>query len=355
MKLKSLILKNFRNHKSANFSFDNTTIIVGKNTAGKTNILEAIYILTHGGSFRAEHDMDTINESSDFARIEAVVVYPGDRKENNNEKTKLTVIFAQRGNYLSKKFMVNGVARRHIDFASNFSSVLFTPEDIEIITDSPSVRRHYINTILSQSSKRYRHSHAIYEKALRQRNRMLSDMKDAKKEYKRSDFEYWENLLIEHGTTITSQREDFVEFVNKSSKNLFDFTLFYDKSIMSLERLFKYHFQEQAAGVTLVGPQRDDFFFFFPKTEKKVSEFGSRGQERLTILQMKLLEIDYIKQKTETNPVLLLDDIFSELDSENIDKIYGFIKDQQTIITTTHREFVPKKILSKKEVEIVEL
>ncbi len=348
MKLKSLILKNFRNHKSGNFSFDNTTIIVGKNTAGKTNILEAIYILTHGGSFRAEHDRDTINESSDFARIEAAI-------ENNNEKTKLTVIFAEHGNYLSKKFLVNGVARRHLDFASNFSSVLFTPEDIEIITDSPSLRRHYVNTILSQSNKKYRHSHALYEKALRQRNRMLSDMKDAKKEYKRADFEYWENLLIEHGTIITNQREGFVEFVNKSDKNLFDFTLFYDKSVMSLERLFKYHFQEQAAGVTLVGPQRDDFFFFFPKTEKKISEFGSRGQERLTILQMKLLEIDYIKQKTGISPVLLLDDIFSELDSENIDKIYGFIKDQQTIITTTHREFVPKKILNKEEVEIIEL
>ncbi len=348
MKLKSLILKNFRNHKSGNFSFDNTTIIVGRNTAGKTNILEAVYILTHGGSFRAEHDRDTINESSDFARIEAVV-------ENNNEKTKLTVIFVERGNYLSKKFLVNGVARRHLDFAINFSSVLFTPEDIEIITDSPSMRRHYINTILSQSSKKYRHSHALYEKALRQRNRMLSDMKDAKKEYKRSDFEYWENLLIEHGTIITDFRSEFVEFVNESNKNLFTFTLFYDKSIMSLERLFKYHFQEQAAGVTLVGPQRDDFFFFFPNTEKKISEFGSRGQERLTILQMKLLEIDYIKQKTGISPVLLLDDIFSELDSENIDKIYGFIKDQQTIITTTHREFVPKKILKQKGLEIIEI
>lgn len=348
MKLKSLILKNFRNHKSCSFVFNDTTIIVGHNTAGKTNILEAIYILTHGKSFRAEHDRDTIHEGSDFARIEAGI-------EENNDKTKLTVIFAERGNYLSKKFLVNGVARRHLDFASNFSSVLFTPEDIEIITDSPSLRRHYVNTILSQSSKKYRHSHALYEKALRQRNRMLSDMKDGRKQYKRADFEYWENLLIEHGTIITDQRENFVDFVNNSNKELFGFTLFYDKSTMSLERLFKYHFQEQAAGSTLVGPQRDDFLFFFPDTEKKISEFGSRGQERLTVLQTKLLEIEYIKKNTGVNPVLLLDDIFSELDSENIDKIYGFIKDQQTIITTTHREFVPKNILKQESLSIIEL
>ena len=348
MKLKNLNLKNFRNHKSCSFSFNDTTIIVGHNTAGKTNILEAIYILTHGKSFKAEHDRDTIQEGSDFARIEAGV-------EEKDDKKKLTVIFAERGNYLSKKFLVNGVARRHLDFASNFSSVLFTPEDIEIITDSPSLRRHYVNTILSQSSKKYRHSHALYEKALRQRNRMLSDMKDGKKQYKRSDFEYWENLLIDHGTIITDQRENFVSFVNSTNKELFNFTLFYDKSIMSLERLFKYHFQEQAAGSTLVGPQRDDFFFFFPDTEKKISEFGSRGQERLTVLQTKLLEIEYIKKNTDVSPVLLLDDIFSELDSENIDKIYGFIKDQQTIITTTHREFVPKNILKQESLSIIDL
>ena len=348
MKLKNLNLKNFRNHKSCSFSFNDTTIIVGHNTAGKTNILEAIYILTHGKSFKAEHDRDTIQEGSDFARIEAGV-------EEKDDKKKLTVIFAERGNYLSKKFLVNGVARRHLDFASNFSSVLFTPEDIEIITDSPSLRRHYVNTILSQSSKKYRHSHALYEKALRQRNRMLSDMKDGKKQYKRSDFEYWENLLIDHGTIITDQRENFVSFVNSTNKELFNFTLFYDKSIMSLERLFKYHFQEQAAGSTLVGPQRDDFFFFFPDTEKKISEFGSRGQERLTVLQTKLLEIEYIKKNTDVSPVLLLDDIFSELDSENIDKIYGFIKDQQTIITTTNREFVPKNILKQESLSIIDL
>lgn len=348
MILEKLSLQNFRNHKKAQFSFSNTTIIIGRNTAGKTNILEALHILSRGKSFRAENDRDTIAQGHDFCRIEAQI-------KDDNDSKKLTVIFAERGAYLSKKFLINNVARRHIDFAAQFFTVLFTPQDIEIITDSPSLRRNYINSILSQASREYRQNLNVYEKGLRQRNRMLYDLKEGRKEYKRADFDYWDEILIRNGSYITQKREEFVKFINSSKKEMFDFKIFYDKSTISTERLFKYHFQEQAAGVTLVGPQRDDFIFNFPKTERKISEFGSRGEERLTILQTKLLEIEYIKKESGTNPVLLLDDIFSELDSENIDKIYGFIKDQQTIITTTHREFVPKKILEKEEVEIIEL
>lgn len=348
MIVEKISLQNFRNHKKAQFTFDNTTVIIGRNTVGKTNILEAIHILSHGKSFRAENDRDTIAQGHDFCRIEAQI-------KDNTDTKKLTVIFAERGAYLSKKFLINNVARRHIDFAAQFFTVLFTPQDIEIITDSPSLRRNYINSILSHASREYRQILNVYEKGLRQRNRMLYDLKDGRKEYKRADFDYWDEILIRNGDYLTQKREEFVKFINSSKKEMFDFKIFYDKSTISVERLFKYHFQEQAAGMTLVGPQRDDFIFRFPITEKRVSEFGSRGEERLTILQTKLLEIEYIKKESGTNPVLLLDDIFSELDSENIDKIYGFIKDQQTIITTTHKEFVPKKILKQKGLAIIEL
>ena len=141
MILKKLKLTNFRNHKSAQFALSNTTVIIGKNTAGKTNILEAINILSRGKSFRAEHDKDTIKENSDFARIESAVI-------DENQTTDLKVIFSLQKGYLSKKFLVNNVARRQADFVSNFTSALFTPHDIELITDSPSVRRRYIDSIL---------------------------------------------------------------------------------------------------------------------------------------------------------------------------------------------------------------
>ena len=348
MILKKLKLTNFRNHKSAQFALSNTTVIIGKNTAGKTNILEAINILSRGKSFRAEHDKDTIKENSDFARIESAVI-------DENQTTDLKVIFSLQKGYLSKKFLVNNVARRQADFVSNFTSALFTPHDIELITDSPSVRRRYIDSILYQSSKNYRTALSTYERALKHRNRMLYDAREGIKQYKTSDFDYFNNILVEQGNILTSKREEFVNFVNQAKKEIFDFTLFYDKSVISIERLYKYHFEEQAAGVTLVGPQRDDFAFYFPGTEKPIKEFGSRGEERLTIFQLKVLEVDYLRRATNKVPVLLLDDIFSELDDANIHKVFDLLPDQQTIITTTHHEFVPKKLLNKPDVEIIEL
>lgn len=348
MTLKQLTLQNLRNHTRYSFEFSKITIIIGRNTAGKTNILEALYILSQGTSFRATRDVDVIQEGKEFSKIEA-------RVASNDDTALLTSTFAKRGNYLSKKYLINGVARTLKTFSDYFYTVLFTPQDIEVITDTPSLRRRYLDSILTKSHKEYRSALSKYEKALRQRNRMLHDAKTGKKEYKRTDYEYWENLLIEHGTVIHNFRAEFVKFVNTSVKDVFPFEMVYDHSIISVERLYKYHFEEAASGITLVGPQRDDFKFFFPKGKNEIKEFGSRGEQRLTILQLKLIEITYLKRATGETPILLLDDIFSELDSENIDMIYKFIEGQQTIITTTHREFVPKKILKQKDLQIIEL
>ncbi len=349
MLLKRIKLVNFRNHKKSDFELSQTTVIIGKNTAGKTNILESIYILSRGKSFRAEHDKDTIHEGSEFLRIEA------DVEDSLGDKVALKAIFSLQRGYLSKKFLVNNVARRQSEFTSNFVSSLFTPHDIELLTDSPSSRRKYIDSVLYQADKNYRNALTTYEKALKHRNRMLYDTREGKKQYSASDFEYFNNILIAQGSILTEKREEFVKFVNDSQKEIFSFTLFYDKSVMSLERLFKYHFEEQAAGVTLVGPQRDDYKFYFPNSSRPVKEFGSRGEERLTIFQLKVLEIQFLREKTGKNPVLLLDDIFSELDDNNIHKIFDLLPNQQTIITTTHHEFVPKKILNKSDVTIIEL
>lgn len=350
MIVKKLSLSNFRNHHRSVFEFSKTTIIIGHNTAGKTNILESLYILSHGTSFRASHDVDVIEEKQQFTKIEGII-------ESTDDTTTLTANMAKnpQSNFLSKKYLVNGVARTLKTFSDYFYTVLFTPQDIEIVTSSPSGRRNYINSILIKSHKEYRMAANKYEKALRQRNRMLHDMKRGIKEYKQTDFDFWENLLVENGGIMHSFRKAFVEYVNAFQKEIFGMKLIYDHSVMSKERLFKYHFEERASGVTLIGPQRDDFTFLFEKTSKEVKEFGSRGEQRLTILQTKLIEIEYLKTATGELPVLLLDDIFSELDEDNIDKIYHFLDTQQTIITTTHKEFVPRKILKQGELKTIEL
>lgn len=348
MNLVNLTLKNFRNHKSIKFTFNETTVIIGKNTIGKTSILEAIHFLSHGKSFKADKDIDVITEGNEFARVEA-------RIEESDGKTMLAVIVALREGRMSKKFLVNNVARRQVEFASHFTSVLFTPEDLEIITDSPSLRRNYFNSILSQSDKRYRMAVNIYEKALRQRNKMLWLTREGKKYFGETELEYWDNILINNGQQITEARENFINYVNESKKEVFPFEIFYDKSVISRERLDKYFMEERASAQTLVGPNRDDFFFYFPTTKRFISEFGSRGEQRLTIFQMKILETQFLNKTTGTIPVLLLDDIFSELDNANIHKVLDLLPSQQVIITTTHKEFVPKKILDKPDVEIIEL
>src|SRR3989344_3651047 len=359
MILKSLKLTNFRNHRSSILNLSPTTIIIGPNPSGKTNILEAVSILSRGKSFRAEHDKDTIQEGREYLNIDAEIQNSPSplRGEGRGEgnRTKLKVIFSIQKGYLSKKFLVNGVGRRQHDFTENFVSVLFTPHDIELITSSPGARRKYVDSILYQADKKYRTALSVYERALKHRNRMLYDIKEGRKQYKTSDFDYFNKILIEQGSVISKKREEFIDFVNGSNKNIFDFTLFYDRSEMSEARLFKYHFEEQKAGVTLVGPQRDDFKFFFPKTEKLIQEFGSRGEERLTIFQLKVIEVNYLLRATSYVPVLLLDDIFSELDDANISKVFELLPDQQTILTTTHREFLPKKILTRKDISIIEL
>lgn len=348
MSLNKLTLKNFRNHKSFSSNFPLTTIIIGENTAGKTSILEAIQFLSLGKSFKAQKDIDTIEEGKDFARIEAKV-------EESDGATNLVCILAIRDGRLSKKYLVNNVARRQNEYTSHFPSVLFTPQDIEIITDTPSLRRNYINNVLSQTDKKYKVALSIYEKALRQRNRMLYLMREGKKYFSEADFEYWDNILINNGGIITQYREEFIEFVNSSRKEVFDFEIFYDKSTITAERLLKYYDAERASATTLVGPNRDDLFFNFRGTEKLISEFGSRGEQRLAIFQLKILETFYINEKLDETPTLLLDDIFSELDNQNIKRVLDLLPNQQTIITTTHKEFVPKKILGKENVEIIEL
>src|SRR3990167_9675615 len=157
MILRKLKLTNFRNHRAKILELSPTTIIIGPNTCGKTNVLEAIYILSRGKSFRAEHDKDTIREGAEFAEIQAIIESPsplplspegrGNKGEGDNsvERIGLKVIFSLQKGYLSKKFLVNGVARRQHDFTSNFVSVLFTTHDIELITSSPSSRRKYID------------------------------------------------------------------------------------------------------------------------------------------------------------------------------------------------------------------
>ena len=345
--LKSIYLQNFRSYEKSEFKFnEDLTVIIGPNTSGKTNIIESVFLLATGKSFRAEKDTDMIGFGKDLARVKGKV-------RDVNLEVIITNGNLGGGKSHFKKFLVNEVAKRKVDFVENFAAVLFSPEDLEIIVDSPSIRRKFLDNVLEQVDREYRLAFTAYSKALRQRNALLEKTRETNTRNEKQ-FEYWDNLVIENGNLITKKRQEFIDFVNNEAKDIFDFATFYDKSEISKQRLLQYKEAEIAAAVTLVGPHRDDFsvsmFNNTRKTTHDVKSFGSRGQQRLAILQLKILELLYIEKKLGFRPVLLLDDIFSELDEGHISLVLEMINLQQTIITTTHEEFIPSGILKKMQV-----
>lgn len=351
MILKKLALQHFRSYPQATYSFSpKTSVIIGPNTAGKSNLLEAIYLLSSGKSFRAERDTQMISFGEKIAHVKAQV---------GEDKEQLEVIISDRGSEadpksFSKKFLVNGVAKRRVDFVGILPALLFAPVDLEIISSSPTHRREFLNAVLEVTDKHYRQSLIAYEKALRQRNALLGVVRETGI---RNDeqFAYWDDLLIENGSYLTQKRAELIEYFNTGEKTLLSFSVTYDKSEISRERLKQYKGPEIGAGVTLVGPHRDDFFveFTLHETKQNVKYFGSRGQQRLVVLQLKLLQLTAIEAEIGYRPLLLLDDIFSELDAEHIQDVLSIITKQQTIITTTHKEFIETVI--GKDTEIIEL
>jgi len=343
MILRNLSLQNFRSYTKASFDFsDTTTIIIGPNGIGKSNLIEAVFLLATGKSFRAEKEVQLISFGKKTLRVEGEI----------EEEKKLEIVFVdQETGFLKKKYLVNGVSKRRADFAGHIAAVLFTPADLDLVSGQPSNRRRFLDEVLEQVDVDYRIAHATYTKALRQRNALLSLAQETGRRNEKQ-FEYWDELLIRTGNVITEKREELIKVINEQKKDFFDCILFYDKSTISTQRLEQYEAAEIGAGVTLVGPHRDDILFKI-SGEKDARYFASRGQQRLIVLEMKIFEINFMKEKTGKNPILFLDDIFSELDDKNIGKILGIMNHHQAIITTTHKEFVENASL--KEVKMIEL
>ena len=247
------------------------------------------------------------------------------------------------GQQMKKQYLINGVAKRRSSFSGILPTVFFTPLDLSIVSGQPSEKRRYLDAILEQTDQEYASALLLYGKALRQRNALLENAQ----KYGRRDeerFAYWDDILLINGKSITEKREGLIAYINNVKKKLFDFTLVYDKSLMSRERLLQYKDAEIGAGMTLVGPQRDDVIIqsMHPVSEvfEDVKYFCSRGQQRLVALELKNSHILYLREQLQVQPLLVLDDIFSELDSSHIDHIISLINNFQTIITTTHKEFI---------------
>lgn len=340
-------LSRFRNFEKQSFTFSpDTTIISGPNGSGKTNILESIFLLATGKSFKAKIEEEMISYDCEIARIEGWVK-GYELGSEDEEKKKLEIVLTKGELRVGedpvkiekvprKRLLLNGAGKRVVDFAGNLRVVLFGPWDMDLVSESPSIRRKFLDTVLSQTDREYRRAILSYEKGLRQRNRLLYRIRE--EGLSRSQLLFWDKLLIKNGDYISNSREEFVNFVNQTPQlNDEDLALLYDKSAISESRLEQYASEEVAAGTTLVGPHRDDFVF---KGEgRELASYGSRGEARMGVLWLKLAELTFIKEKTEEEPVMLLDDIFSELDEGHRKIVVEVIKNRQSIITTADPHF----------------
>lgn len=319
--IKSLKLSDFRNFRKKVLEFgEGTMVILGPNASGKTNVLESLFLLSTGKSFKAKLEIEMIRYGENLARV------AGDGLE--------VIITKGDNGWPRKKFLVNGVSKRLIDFTGNFKVVLFGPWDLDLVTESRSLRRKFLDGVLAQVDREYRRASLSYEKGLRQRNRLLFRIRE--EGLSRAQLLFWNQLLIKNGNYISERRMEFIDFVNSQGKIRLD----YDASAISDGRLEQYKDEEIAAATTLVGPHRDDFTFFDAKRD--LSKYGSRGEQRMAVLWLKLAELAFIEAKTGEKPTLLLDDIFSELDHMHRDIVVDAADKQQTIITTADPHFIEK-------------
>jgi DNA replication and repair protein RecF len=348
MEISKLRLTDFRNFSKKLIEFNpGVNVIMGPNGSGKTNILEALYLLSIGKSFKARVEGEMIRYEQQLARVTGVLSLdsPKSTREGSpalglpvsHEPLNIEAVVTRGDNgWPKKRLLLNGVPKRTIDFAGNFKTVLFGPWDMDMVTGPPSLRRRFLDSVLSQTDREYRRSILSYEKGLRQRNKLLYRIREGMVSGEQLTF--WNQLLIKNGDYITKKREEIIEYINSIKPLKFvKYSLEYNKSIISEGRLETYKNEEVAAATTLVGPHRDDFIFKIkdPKSEvRDLASFGSRGEQRMGILWLKMAELSFIESSSGERPTLLLDDIFSELDDNHREIVINVIDKQQTIITS---------------------
>jgi DNA replication and repair protein RecF len=343
MKLERLTLENFRSYKKKVFHFGQTTVIVAPNGAGKTNILEAIYLLSTGMSERAGVTDEMISFDSEIGSVAGVV-------EHNNDRTELSIVLTK-GVYMGKRtakrrYLVDGVARTRAGITGKLAAVLFRPEDMRLIEGSPSRRRGYLDETLVMASPEYARALLVYEASLKRRNRLLDAIRDglARKE----QLSYWDQSIIKNGNILTDYRREFLTYLSQVKTSFGEYTLEYEASTVSPSRLAQYESAEIAVGYTLVGPHKDDFRIISNhkfsnsqmETGRDLMKYGSRGEQRLAVLFLKLGNLQYIEEKLKIKPILLLDDIFSELDVVHRREVVKMTEGRQTIITSAEEDVV---------------
>ena len=329
--IRSLRVQNFRNHVDGSYQLSpSTTLIVGKNGTGKTSLLEAIHIACRGTSFKGV-DSEILRQGSDWYRIdtddpsfERIVRYQDD--ESGRKK---------------KTFTIDSKHSYRMPIKYKHPVVLFSPDDLQLLSGSPARRRKYLDTLLAQLHPHYMQSLRRYERALMQRNKLL------KSPYCTPDVLFsWNILLSEHGAAITAARRDVIERINSVLTDHYrtiadapdEIVMSYSHAGHSSQYLLSEYEssydKDRILGITSIGPHRHDLIV--EMYSRYVDDVASRGENRTIILALKSAELGILHTETNEKPLILLDDVYGELDADRQRLVSEVFKGYQTIITSTH-------------------
>ncbi len=337
MILKSLELKNFRNYERESFTFDpGTNVLYGDNAQGKTNVLEAVFL---GGTTKS-HKGNTDNELIKRGENEAHIRYTVDK---NGRETTVEFHLHKQG---KKGIAIDRIPIRNSEELLGLCHlVFFSPEDLGIIKDGPEIRRRFIDMELCQMNRIYLHYLTDYRKNLKQRNSLLKQISENPS--LKDTLEIWNAGLLNNGRKIISLRKEFIEMLHKIMKEKHshltggaeDINMIYEPSVTEdafEEKLFLATDRDIYLGTTSVGPHRDDIAFL--NGDEDIRKFGSQGQKRTAALSLKMAEIELVEKMIGEKPILLLDDVLSELDRKRQNYLLEQIKGVQTLITCTGLE-----------------
>lgn len=350
MRIKKLKVENFRNLENLDIEFsEGVNIIYGNNAQGKTNIIESIYIFSFGKSFRANKDIELLKFDKEYF-LSNIKIMKKDRE--------LEMDFGFDKILNKKMIKVNGVIQKKIsDIIGKLNVVVFKPEDIKIVTDSPSIRRKYIDYLISSISKSYLENITKYKKVMEERNNLLKEIKLRLKGSKNLDetdsnfLDVYDKLLSKLNCEIYNERKRVIEKLNnyiydihlKLTENYINNEKLHIKYVSNvaedIEKMYnnlsKSRLNDISKGYTSLGIHRDDYIISINSLD--VSIYGSQGQKKSSIISLKLSELKVIEEVIGEKPVLLLDDYMSELDEKRRLKFLDIIEDIQIIITTTHK------------------
>lgn len=355
--IKEITLTNYRNYTKTTIPFENkVNVILGENAQGKTNVMESIFVLSMAKSHRTSNDKELIKWDCEYAKLSGIV-------EKHRGPATLDLVISTKG----KKAKYNHIEQKKLSqYIGSINTVMFAPEDLNLVKGSPQVRRKFIDMEIGQVSPVYMHDLSRYQKILQQRNQYLKQLQ-TKKQTDLSLLDVLTLQLSEMAAKILKKRFEFLQLLQQwaepihkgISRDLETLKIEYKNSIdvsedADLSKMLEAYHQkfdkiksrEIDRGVTLAGPHRDDLLFYV--NEKDVQTFGSQGQQRTTALSLKLAEIELIHQEVGEYPILLLDDVLSELDDFRQSHLLNTIQGKvQTFVTTTSIEGIHHETLEK--------